>query len=166
MARKTETSLQTVAFERSSGNVFADLGLAEPGELKTKLVLAVRLNERMLTALGDDSDGFLVVPGENANHQRPAIWLKGNALANVRVEHARMGACLMQKSQSLDDPIVEIEQLPALGCSASSGRVPQNRDKVTCSARDNEQVPHKVEIPDSLRHKKHRTCRVSDAPCK
>ncbi len=29
-----------------------------------------------------------------------------------------MGAYLMQKSQSLDDPIVEIEQLPALGYSA------------------------------------------------
>ncbi len=51
MARKTETSLRTVAFERSSGNVFADLGLAEPEELKTKLVLAVRLNER-IKALG------------------------------------------------------------------------------------------------------------------
>ena len=45
MARKTETSAQVVTFERSRGNVFADLGLAEPDELKTKLVLAVRLNE-------------------------------------------------------------------------------------------------------------------------
>ena len=34
-------------FEPSSGNVFADLGLAQPEELKTKLVLAVRLNERI-----------------------------------------------------------------------------------------------------------------------
>ena len=47
MARKPETAAQDASVERSSGNVFADLGLAEPDELKTKLVLAVRLNERI-----------------------------------------------------------------------------------------------------------------------
>jgi predicted XRE-type DNA-binding protein len=40
-----------IAFERSSGNVFADLGLAQPEELQTKLILAARLNER-IDALG------------------------------------------------------------------------------------------------------------------
>jgi predicted XRE-type DNA-binding protein len=44
---KTKTQVQSVEFERSSGNIFADLGLAQPEELKTKLVLAVRLNERI-----------------------------------------------------------------------------------------------------------------------
>lgn len=38
--------MQDVEFERSSGNVFADLNLPQPEELNTKLVLAVRLNER------------------------------------------------------------------------------------------------------------------------
>lgn len=47
MARKPEVATQDAAFERSSGNVFADLGLAEPEELKTKVILAVRLNERI-----------------------------------------------------------------------------------------------------------------------
>ena len=47
MAKKTSTTTQGIAFEQSSGNVFADLGLAQPEELKTKLVLAVRLNERI-----------------------------------------------------------------------------------------------------------------------
>jgi predicted XRE-type DNA-binding protein len=46
MAKKTST-VQGVEFERGGDNVFADLGLAEPAELKTKLVLAVRLNERI-----------------------------------------------------------------------------------------------------------------------
>jgi predicted XRE-type DNA-binding protein len=50
LARKAST-VQGISFESSSGNVFADLGLAEPEELKTKLVLAVRLNER-IKALG------------------------------------------------------------------------------------------------------------------
>jgi predicted XRE-type DNA-binding protein len=45
------TTAQGVSIESSSGNVFADLGLNEPEELKTKLVLAVRLNER-IKALG------------------------------------------------------------------------------------------------------------------
>ncbi len=47
MAKKLDTAAQAVAVEPSSGNVFADLGLAEPEELKTKVVLAVRLNERI-----------------------------------------------------------------------------------------------------------------------
>jgi predicted XRE-type DNA-binding protein len=45
------STVQGIEFERSSGNVFADLGLAQPEELQTKLVLAVRLNER-IKALG------------------------------------------------------------------------------------------------------------------
>lgn len=47
MAKQTKTKIQSTEFERSSGNVFADLGLAQPEELKTKLVLAVRLIERI-----------------------------------------------------------------------------------------------------------------------
>lgn len=47
MAKKSSAVAPGTKFERSSGNVFADLGLAQPEELKTKLVLAVRLNERV-----------------------------------------------------------------------------------------------------------------------
>ncbi len=47
MARKPEPKSNEVAFERSSGNVFADLGLPDAEENKTKLVLAMRLNERI-----------------------------------------------------------------------------------------------------------------------
>lgn len=46
MAKKID-SAAGIEFEQSSGNVFADLGLAQPDELKIKLVLAVRLNERI-----------------------------------------------------------------------------------------------------------------------
>ncbi len=51
MVKKTEPKPDEVAFERSSGNVFADLGLPDAEENKTKLVLALRLNER-IKALG------------------------------------------------------------------------------------------------------------------
>jgi predicted XRE-type DNA-binding protein len=44
-------NVQGIPIQRGSGNVFADLGLAKPEELKTKLVLAVHLNER-IKALG------------------------------------------------------------------------------------------------------------------
>ena len=47
MAKKPEIAVRDTSVERSSGNVFVDLGLAEPDELKTKVVLAVRLNERI-----------------------------------------------------------------------------------------------------------------------
>jgi predicted XRE-type DNA-binding protein len=47
MVKKSKATAQGVAFERSSGNVFEELGLDQPAELKTKLLLAVRLNERI-----------------------------------------------------------------------------------------------------------------------
>lgn len=47
MAKKTEQKQDEIAFERSSGNVFADLGLPGAEENKTKLVLALQLNERI-----------------------------------------------------------------------------------------------------------------------
>ena len=47
MKKQAKPQIEGTEFERSSGNVFADLGLAQPEELKTKLVLAVRLNERI-----------------------------------------------------------------------------------------------------------------------
>lgn len=47
MTKKPETKAHSIAIELSSGNVFADLGLTEPEELKTKVILAVRLNERI-----------------------------------------------------------------------------------------------------------------------
>jgi len=39
--------MNDTTFLRSSGNVFAELGLAQSEEIKTKLVLAMRLNERI-----------------------------------------------------------------------------------------------------------------------
>ncbi|APW45360.1 helix-turn-helix domain-containing protein [Rhodoferax antarcticus] len=47
MAKQAKTAILDTEFERSSGNAFADLELAQPEELKTKLVLAARLNERI-----------------------------------------------------------------------------------------------------------------------
>ena len=47
MAKKPEPSEPAIAFERGSGNVFADLKLADADELNTKLVLAMRLNEHI-----------------------------------------------------------------------------------------------------------------------
>ena len=44
MAKKIDAGQQSVAFERGSGNVFADLALPDAGELNTKLALAMRLN--------------------------------------------------------------------------------------------------------------------------
>jgi predicted XRE-type DNA-binding protein len=47
MVKKANTATPGTEFERNGGNVFSDLGLTQPEELKTKLVLAVRLNERI-----------------------------------------------------------------------------------------------------------------------
>jgi predicted XRE-type DNA-binding protein len=48
MPKKANALSKVEQFEQSSGNVFADLKLDQPEELKTKLTLAMRLNERIL----------------------------------------------------------------------------------------------------------------------
>lgn len=47
MARKTDVEHGGVTFERGSDNVFADLKLPDAAELNNKLMLAMRLNERI-----------------------------------------------------------------------------------------------------------------------
>ncbi len=47
MARKTGSEDGGVTFERRSDNVFADLKLPDAAELNNKLMLAMRLNERI-----------------------------------------------------------------------------------------------------------------------
>ena len=47
MAKKIDSEKDSVSFERGSSNVFADLNLPDAAELDTKLVLAMRLNERI-----------------------------------------------------------------------------------------------------------------------
>ena len=47
MAKPTGQKSDLIAFESSSGNVFADLALPDAQENKTKLVLALRLNEHI-----------------------------------------------------------------------------------------------------------------------
>lgn len=48
MAKKTDAEKDGITFERGSNNVFADLNLPDAAELNTKLMLAMRLNERIL----------------------------------------------------------------------------------------------------------------------
>ncbi len=47
MAKKADANASKVTFERGSANVFADLNLPDAAELNTKLVLAMRLTERI-----------------------------------------------------------------------------------------------------------------------
>lgn len=47
MARKTDPASSGVALERGSDNVFADLKLPDAAGLNSKLMLAMRLNERI-----------------------------------------------------------------------------------------------------------------------
>ena len=63
-----------------------------------------------LAALRYDCYGFPVVPREYANEHGPAFRLKRDAVADSEVEHARVGARLMQESQAFDDAVVEIDQ--------------------------------------------------------
>jgi len=47
MQKAAKAQMNDTTFLRSSGNVFAELGLAQSEEIKTKLVLAMPLNERI-----------------------------------------------------------------------------------------------------------------------
>ncbi len=64
----------------------------------------------MLPRVGDNRDRLFVVPGQHADHERTAFWLKLNAIADPELKHLGMCAHLMQEPQAFDDSIVEVDE--------------------------------------------------------
>jgi hypothetical protein len=64
----------------------------------------------VLAAVGDHRHGFFIVAGNDAEQRRAPIRLKCHPVADPKVEHLRVRAHLVQKSQPRHDPVVEIDQ--------------------------------------------------------
>ena len=65
----------------------------------------------LLTILCNHRNRFAVVFGDDAVHQRLAIWLKRNLLANAEIKHMGVGPHLAEKLQASDDSVIQIDQL-------------------------------------------------------
>ena len=63
-----------------------------------------------LSGVRDDGDSLLVITGENANDRGPTLWLKRDVIPDLEIEHPFMRSRLVQESQPLDDPVVEIDE--------------------------------------------------------
>ena len=65
----------------------------------------------LLTILCNHRNRLAVVFGDDAVHQRLAIWLKRNLLANAEIKHMGVGPHLAEKLQASDDSVIQIDQL-------------------------------------------------------
>ena len=64
-----------------------------------------------LSRVGDDRNRLLVVAGEHSDHNRTTLRLKRNAITDLEFEHARVRPRLVQEPQTLDDSVVEVDEL-------------------------------------------------------
>jgi len=64
----------------------------------------------MLAIFGDDRNGLLIIAGEHSNQRLTAFRLKGDAVADLEVQHLRVRAHLVEKPQAFHDPVVQINQ--------------------------------------------------------
>jgi hypothetical protein len=65
----------------------------------------------VLAIVGDDGDRLAIVPSDHSGHERASVRFKRHAIADSELEHARVSAHLIQEPQSLDNPIVEVDEL-------------------------------------------------------
>jgi len=64
-----------------------------------------------LSVIGYHCDGFFVVASEHAFDSRAAIGLKGDPITDPEFEHLSVSAHVTDKTEALDDAIVQINQL-------------------------------------------------------
>jgi hypothetical protein len=60
--------------------------------------------------VGDDRDGSFVVAGENALDQAMTAGVETHPVADTEIEHAGMGPHLLEETQALDNPVVEVNE--------------------------------------------------------
>ncbi len=70
----------------------------------------IRCDIPVFTGIGYDRDGLLVVPRNHSNYDGATFRLKGDTITDPEIEHPLMGPRLTQKSKTLDDSIIEIDE--------------------------------------------------------
>lgn len=65
----------------------------------------------MLPVWSEDGNGLLVVANNDALDAAPPIGLEVDKLANAKLQHGMVSACLTYETESLNNAIVEIDKL-------------------------------------------------------
>jgi hypothetical protein len=60
--------------------------------------------------IGDDRDGSFVIARQNALDQAMIARLKTDPVADTEIEHACMRPHLLEETQALDNPVVEVNE--------------------------------------------------------
>jgi len=69
-----------------------------------------RSNIPTLAAVRDDGNGLPIVAGQHTNHDRMALWLKGDSISDLKLEHLAVRVHLAQETQALNNPIVQVDE--------------------------------------------------------
>ena len=64
----------------------------------------------MLSIIGDDRDRLPIVAGQHPGQERVPTGLKGDTIADLELQHLAVGTHLVQKTKTLHDPVIEIDQ--------------------------------------------------------
>jgi len=64
----------------------------------------------VLSSVRDHRDRLAIVAGDDPEQWRMAVGMKRYALADLEIEHLRMRAHMAQKSQPLDDSVVQVDE--------------------------------------------------------
>ena len=60
--------------------------------------------------VGDDRDALFVVAHERADDRSPVVGIERDAVAEGELQHGGVRSYLLQKTQPLDDPSVEVNE--------------------------------------------------------
>ena len=64
----------------------------------------------MLSVIGDDRNRLPIVAGQHPCQERAPTGLKGNTITDPKLQHLPVGTHLVQKTKTLHDPVIEIDQ--------------------------------------------------------
>src|SRR4051794_21395384 len=63
-----------------------------------------------MAVIGDYGNRLAIVARQHALNRAAPVRLEGDPLANLELEHVRVGADVLQQTKALDDAMVEIDQ--------------------------------------------------------
>src|SRR3954452_331365 len=111
-----------------------------------------------MAVIGDYSNRLTIVARQHALNRAAPVRLEGNPLANPELEHVRVGADVLQQTETLDDAMVEVDQF--------GFRQPVNVDHHEAAPSELNGVST-LQRPSGKRKPRryHRHCRVDDPQC-
>ncbi len=65
----------------------------------------------MLPGIGDHGNGFSIIAGHDPEQRRMPFGMKRDTFADLEIQHMRVRAHLAQKTQTLHNPVVQIDEL-------------------------------------------------------